>query len=320
MILNRPAYNLAPFRNCEALGWRLGTPAASLLKIAANADQLYYLADRIQKDDGTVREVYGALEPLRTVQKKILDRVLRHVYYPGYLMGGIRDAERPRDYIRNAGLHSGRGTLIQEDAASFYPSTTRARIASTFRGLFHFPEDVADCLSLLCTRNGELAQGASPSTYLANLVMWEREPYLEAELRQKGIRYTRYIDDINASSRRVMTPDERTAVVQSIYLMLRSYGYTPKRSKQVISATGRPMTIHGLSVHSGRPILPRAERGRIRAAVFDFERRARTAPRDPLTWKAGLSVKARLVIWRRLNRPQAAELWDRVNSVMAAIK
>jgi len=320
MALNRPSYNLAPFRNCEALGWRLGTPAASLLRIAANANQLYYLADRIPKEDGTVREVYGAVEPLRTIQKKILDRILRNVHYPDYLMGGIRDAEHPRDYIRNAGLHSGRGTLIQEDATSFYPCTTQLRIASTFRGLFHFPEDVADCLALLCTRHGALAQGASPSTYLANLVMWEREPYLEAALREKGIRYTRYIDDINVSSTRILAPNERTAIVHSIYLMLRSYGYTPKRAKQAIASTGRPMTIHGLSVHSGTPILPRQERGRIRAAVFDFERRARMEPRALKTWKSGLSVKSRLVIWRRLNRSQAARLWDRVNDVMAAIK
>jgi hypothetical protein len=190
MIPSRPSYNLAPFKDCAALGWRLGTPVASLLDIAADADQLYYLADQIPKPDGSVREVYGALEPLRTVQIKILDRILRYVHYPAYLMGGIRDDAHPRDYIRNAGLHSGRGTLIQEDAASFYPSTTRARIASTFRGLFHFPPEVAECLSLLCTRNGELAQGASPSTYLANLVMWEREPYLEAALRANGLRYT----------------------------------------------------------------------------------------------------------------------------------
>jgi hypothetical protein len=320
MILHRPSYNLAPFRDCDALGWHLGIPGTTLQEIAASADQFYYLADRIPKSDGTVREVYGARDPLRTVQKKILDRMLRHVHYPAYLMGGIRDLEQPRDYIRNAGLHAGRGTLIQEDVSAFYPSTTRMRVANVFRGLLHLPPDVADCLALLCTRNGELAQGASPSTYLANLVLWEREPQLEAQLRGRGIRYTRYIDDINVSSRRLLPTAERTAIVQSIYLMLRSYGYTPKRTKQSISSTGTPMKLHGLSVHSGSPILPRPERRRIRAAVFEFEQQATVSPCDPRTWTSGLSVRSRLVIWRRLNHSQAAPLLDRVNALMNEIK
>jgi hypothetical protein len=320
MILHRVTYNLPPFRNCEALGWHLGIPVDTLLEVATRADQLYYLAGSILKPDGTIREVYGAEEPLRTIHKKILDRILRRAHYPAYLMGGIRDVEHPRDYIRNARLHSGRGTLIQEDATAFYPSTSRSRIISIFMGVFHFPADVAECLALLCTRNNELAQGASPSTYLANLVMWEREPQLEARLREQGIRYTRYIDDINVSCRRSLPTRERTAIVHSIYLMLRSYGYTPKRSKQSISSTGHSMTMHGLNIETGSPLLPRIERGRIRAAVFEFEQRVKIAPDAPETWTSGLSVRSRLTIWRRLNPYQVAPLFDRVNEMISIIK
>lgn len=320
MILNPPSYKLPPFGNCEALGWRLGIPSRDLLALAERASDLYYLADEIPKSDGSTRKVYAAREPLRTVQKKILDRILRHAYFPGYLMGGIKDSENPRDYVRNAAKHAGAGTLIQEDVSSFFPSTTQALVTRTFRGLFRFPDDVASCLSNLCTRHNELVQGASTSTYLANLILWDREPALEAQLRRDGLRYSRYIDDINVSCRRALPAHHRTAIVHAIYSMLRAYSYQPKRAKQVIASTGQQMTLHGLNVDRSNPKLTRADKKRIRSAVYELEQHAHSEPANPDTWTDVARVRSRLVIWRRLDAAQAEELWQRVNRVLHSIK
>lgn len=320
MTIKRPFYSHSPFRDCDALGWHLRVKGNELLELAKRSDQLYYYAGRKLKSDGTYREVYGALEPLKTVHKKILDRVLRLVDFPAYLMGGIRDRTNPRDYIRNASLHCGQRTLVQEDIASFYPSTTRAHVASIFRGVFHFPPDVAGCLASLCTRNGELAQGASPSTYLANLVMWDREPMLEARLRSMGLRYSRYIDDINVSCTRLLPANEQEEIVNALHSLIRSYGYSPKRSKQVLASIGRPMVIHSLSVNGTQPALSRDERSAIRAAVFQLEEAALAAPSATRTWKLALSAKSRVVIWRRLNPAQAEPLYARVDRVINRLR
>lgn len=320
MIANPPSYRFKPFRNCTTLGWHLGIKATELLAIADRSDQLYYHAGRKPKADGTFRDLYGAKEPLRDIQTRILDRILREVHYPTYLMGGIRDEQSPRDYVRNAFIHAGRGTLIQEDAAAFYPSTRCSQVTAIFRDFFRFPSDVAECLGKLCTRNNELAQGASPSTYVANLVMWSREPAVELNLRQQGLVYTRYIDDINVSCERLLSTHEKAEVVQTIHALLRNSGYEPKRSKQNVVSTGGPMEIHGLNVHRNRPALPKVERKRIRFAVREFERYAASAPKAAQTWKKGLSVKSRLVIWKRLNPTQVMSLWERVENAMAEIR
>lgn len=320
MALNRPLFNHPPFRDCEALGWRLGVKESDLLELANRADDFYFLAKEEQKSDGTFRKCYDAREPLKTVHKKILDRILRAVEFPRYLMGGIRDKEHPRDYVRNAISHSGKGALIQEDIASFYPSISTGRIADIFKHVFHYPPLVAECLAKLCTRHGELVQGASTSTYLANLAMWDREPLVEAKLRLMGMRYSRYIDDINVSCKRNLRSDEREEIVRLLHTMIRGCGYSPKRSKQRVASIDQPKVIHNLCVHDERPALPRAERNSIRAAVFQLEKQALAAPLKEVTWKMAQSVKSRLVIWRRLNETQADPLYARVNRVYVRLR
>jgi hypothetical protein len=320
MTISRPLFRGPPFRDCDALGWRLGVRGNELLELANTADDFYFLARQEPKSDGTVRECYDAHSPLKGVHKKIQDRILRAVEFPRYLMGGIRDREHPRDYVRNAILHSGKGTLIQEDIASFYPSISTGRVADIFQHVFHYPPVVAECLAKLCTRRGELVQGASTSTYLANLAMWDREPLVEAKLRLMRMRYSRYIDDINVSCKRNLRSDEREDVVRMLHTMIRGCGYSPKRSKQHVASIDQPKIIHNLCVHGERPALPRAERNSIRAALFQLERRAKVAPLKEETWKEAQSVKSRLVIWRRLNEAQAGPLYERVNRVYVRLR
>jgi hypothetical protein len=320
MTISRPLFRGPPFRNCDALGWRLGVRGTELLELADTADDFYFLARQEPKSDGTVRECYDAHSPLKGVHKKIQERILRAVEFPRYLMGGIRDRAHPRDYVRNAIWHSGKGTLIQEDIASFYPSISTGRIAHIFQHVFHYPPVVAECLAKLCSRRGELVQGASTSTYLANLAMWDREPLVEAKLRLMGMRYSRYIDDINVSCKRNLRSDEREYVVNMLHTMIRGCGYSPKRIKQRVASIDQPKIIHNLCVHGEHPALSRAERNSIRAALFQLEKRALIAPLKEETWKMTQSVKSRLVIWRRLNEAQANPLYERANRVYVQLR
>jgi Reverse transcriptase (RNA-dependent DNA polymerase) len=320
MTISRPSFSGPPFRDCDSLGWHLRVRGAELLELADMADDFYFVAKEEPKSDGTVRTCYDARDPLKGVQKKILDRILRAVQFPRYLMGGLRDKDHPRDYVRNAILHSGKVSLIQEDIASFYPSISTRRVADIFQHVFRYPPAVAECLAKLCTRCGELVQGASTSTYLANLALWDREPLVEAKLRLMGLRYTRYIDDINVSCRRNLRADEREEIVNILHTMIRGCGYSPKRTKQRVASIDQPKIIHNLCVHGERPALPRAERNLIRAAVFQLEKKVSSAPHKEETWKMAQSVKSRLVIWRRLNEAQAEPLYARVNSVYVRLR
>lgn len=115
---------------------------------------------------------------------------------------------------------------------------------------FGFGNEVAECLTKLTTRQGELPQGAITSSFLANMVFWKDEPILQASFRARGIIYSRYVDDIAVSSVNFLDKPTKTNVIASIYGMLYRHGYQPKRAKHEIRTSGQRMEVTKLSVNS----------------------------------------------------------------------
>lgn len=89
-------------------------------------------------------------------------------------------------------------------------------------------------LTKLTTRNGSLPQGGIPSSYLANLVFWRDESLLHAKLRARGIRYSRYVDDIAMSSTTRLARVEKSKAIADVYGMLEKHGLTARRDKHEI--------------------------------------------------------------------------------------
>ncbi len=185
--LLKPTYDLKPIRNTSALSLSLGLPEILLVNTAAQADKLYRKAKKIVKPDGSIRQPFDALPPLKAIQRRIKDRILKRVEFPSYLTGSLSG----RSYRTNAALHAGARIIICEDVESFFPSTNSVRVRDIWLNFFHFSEEVVSILTHLTTKEGELPQGAITSSYLANLSFWNQEPRLHAKLAQKGIVYSR---------------------------------------------------------------------------------------------------------------------------------
>jgi len=213
-----------------------------LTRVEATADNLYREVTQVKKD-GTPRICYDAKPPLKSMHGRIKCMILRRVTYPSYLMGGLADPDKPRDYVRNANVHVGARVLINEDVANFFPSTSFDVVFDIWKYFFHFPLDVARTLARLTTRRGELPQGAKTSSYLANLAFWACEPRLVAELESRGFRYTRYVDDITISSRRDRTAQEIHEVLSLLAAMIKRYGFRFKRSKHSLVYAGQRMEV-----------------------------------------------------------------------------
>jgi hypothetical protein len=204
--------------------------------------------------------------------------ILKKVKYPLYLMGGLADKENPRDYVRNANVHVGWRRMINEDLASFFPSTSSAVVFDIWRHFFHFPAEVAQTLTRLTTRRNELPQGAKTSSYLANLVFWETEPDLVATLRSTGFSYTRYIDDMTVSSKADKSAEELGAAMSLLASMAKRHGFQFKRSKHRIAYAGQRGETTGLVVGNHSAGLRRTKRGGIRALVHQCEVESRSMP------------------------------------------
>jgi hypothetical protein len=131
---------------------------------------------------------------------------------------------------------------------------------------FRFPPVVAECLTKLTTKEGALPQGAKTSALLANLVFWEDEWRVVADLHERGVTYTRLTDDITCSSNAPLPPAELTYCIEAIRTMCQRKGLQLKRQKQTIARAGTRMVTTKLVVNA-KTSLPTEQRSAIRAAV-----------------------------------------------------
>lgn len=280
--MDAPFYPHRPIHSINALARALGEPVERLLALAQRSSRLYRYVPQTKKDGITPRHTYDAHEPLKTIQRKIVDRILSKVAFPGYLHGGIRDPKLPRSIYSNARVHTGAKTVILQDIADFFPSITNEHIHRLFLGLFRFSADVASLLANLVTREGQVPQGASTSSYLANLVFWDIEPALVTRFKSEGLAYSRFADDITVSSKTRISATATTQVIASVTWMLGQKGCLQKRSKLHVRKRGQALitgdkadavTVTGLVVDGPIPALPKKDRLAIRAAVKQLEDR-----------------------------------------------
>ncbi|HBO2483050.1 TPA: RNA-directed DNA polymerase [Pseudomonas aeruginosa] len=302
-----PSYSQRRIGTLNALRVPLGLSVDELRLLANRADSLYRVAKSITKPDGSIRNTYDALAPLKNVHRRIKSQILDHVDYPAYLTGSIKGS----DYKVNAALHINARIVINEDISGFFPSTSAERVFNIWHGLFGFSQDVSQCLTLLTTRQGELPQGAITSSFLANLVFWQDEPTLHARLASQGLIYSRYVDDIAVSSKTFLTNQEKSEVVRQIYGMLLKHGYQPKRAKHEISTSGTRMEVTKLSINA-KPGLGKAVYGKTRAAVHDIEQRI--ANGEVLSFERGPYAQAmgRVLHLERFHPGKAAPLKKRL--------
>ncbi|HGK6526374.1 reverse transcriptase family protein [Pseudomonas aeruginosa] len=281
--MDAPYYPCKPIYSLRALSLFLGEPAETLLRLSKNADHMYRLVPQ-KKKDGSLRETFDAYESLKRVQKKLVSRMFGRVRFPAYLHGGIRDFNSPRSIFSNAGVHAGAKTVVLQDIEDFFPSIRFEYVYSIYQGFFGFEHSVAEVLARLTTKHGCVPQGACTSSYIANLVFWDVEPIVYRALAEKGVRYTRFADDMTISSAIELSNDDIGDVISRIVSMLRSKGCRQKRSKLNVRRRGQglkkaegfeSLTVTGLTVSNFHGVgITQKERNKIRSSVKEIEIKA----------------------------------------------
>lgn len=270
--MNKPRYRNKPIARVESLAKALKIDSNQLLYLANHANSFYHLHKRIEKPDGSFREVYSVRQELKIIHQTIVKGIFHQVYFPDYLQGAIKDHERPRSHIKAASLHASPSILVNIDISNFFPSLRSEMIFKLWKQFFNFSEPVAELLTKLTTLNGFLPQGAPTSPGLANLIFWDIEPKLVSKLQENRFKYTRYIDDIAISSKDFIEMHDLQAVLGDIFGMFANKGVKVNRKKLDISTSGHRMEVLKQIVNSGVPTLPRHERNRIRAAVHECKK------------------------------------------------
>lgn len=265
--MERPAYTHQPIRSIGALCRALGRPEGLLRSLSERIPQLYIgPKPKLKKDGVSIRYVYDTKHPLKPLLKTINRVLFEKVSFPPYLQGSLKG----RDFVSNAELHAGSQTLIAEDIAKFFDYITADHVFHVWQGFFGFHEEPATLLTALTTREGRVFQGTPTSSYLANLAFWDIEGTLVEKLAARGLRYSRYVDDVTISSKSALPNDVKTWAIAQVLAMMGSRGFRPAREKHSVQSAHRRVSVMNLNVN-GKPGLSALERSNIRAAVYQLE-------------------------------------------------
>ncbi len=312
----RPSYKLRPIQSLASLAIALGISDPELANLIRNAPSLYR-EGKIPKGDGTPRIYYDALDPLKTVQGRLLRNILDRVTWPPYLFGGVRDPSNPRDYLGNAASHSGAALQFKTDVASFFPSIKAELVLRIWEGVFRFPRRVSTALTALTTYRGFLPQGTRTAQAIANLALWDIEPEVVVRLADMGFRYTRLTDDITISTNNPRAAKRLDAAIQLIHGMLRSHEFQRKGKKEKISTQRGSMIVNNVLTNR-RPSLPAKKRNEIAREAIALAKIIDAADHSALTTNESelRHVVGRLNMLARFHRKEARRLGLLLNSVL----
>ena len=294
-------YHNAPIYKVESLAKHLGTTSSSLKKLADNSSKFYRLKTKPKKNGG-VRQYYSIREPLKSVQAKIRKRILLKVTYPEYLQGSIKG----RSPKTNAQIHVGAKCLIELDIANFFPSITRDQVFRTFRYFFNFSDEVSSLLTDLITHQGKLPQGSPVSSDIANLVLcWDGDEAILAEqLKNKGILYSRFVDDIAISASRSLTNNEKTEVIKLVNSFIKSKGFQVSHKKTRVAGPRKTKCVTGVRIGEDKNNVTHEYVDSVYRQIKQLENE------EALNDQMITSIKGKINYIKQLNPKQATRLKD----------
>ncbi|HFH4391975.1 reverse transcriptase family protein [Pseudomonas aeruginosa] len=244
-------------------------------------DNILYTEKEIPKAGGKVRVVYNPHRLLRRVQRKINTQIFSSsniIEWPTYLYGSIPNQEyeaelkhlNNKDYVSCAARHCGARSVLKLDVESFFDNVHEDVVRSIFADFLKCSPEVSDVLTSLCCKGEHIVQGALTSSYLASLCLYDVEGTVAERLRRKGFVYTRLVDDITVSSKKLGV--DFSYAKSLIVDMLKEKDLPVNEGKtKVYRASTAPLTVHGLRIGFSTPRLPSDEVRRIRAAVRNVE-------------------------------------------------
>jgi hypothetical protein len=312
----RPIYPCRPLQSVESLAKALACPESLLRSLAARAHTLYIGPTPKPKKNGNgFRNVYDTKPPLKPLLKKINKVFFEVIEYPGYLQGSIKG----RDPVRNAKLHENAQVAICEDIEKFFDNITAERVFSIWNGFLGFAEEPATLLTTLTTNGDRVVQGTPTSSYLANLAFWDIEPTVVERLASRGIRYSRYVDDITVSHPTGLSAADKAWAMSQVIAMMGSRGFKPARDKHVIQGGSGPITLMRMNINRQATITAK-ERGQIRAMVHHIEKRLERGDIGVELDEAMNTVTGKVGRLHRLHPIEAEKLRQRLHVVREAMR
>jgi len=228
----------------------------------------YYKNKEIPKRNGNFREISIPSYTLHIVQHWILINILNKLLPSNRAMAFRRGELFGHKQNAFYHLHTLYGLSI--DLKDFFPSITANKVYNVFSniGYNHF---AATILTNLCTLHGKLPQGSACSPALSNIVCITLDRRLIGLCEKRGIRFTRYADDMYFSC------DDKALLLKNYPIIIKiindedfiintqkTHFHTPSNQKRITGVTVSPTNKEGIIELKAPKILKK----KVRAEIF----------------------------------------------------
>jgi RNA-directed DNA polymerase len=209
---------------------------------------------------GRKRWIDNPVDPLKTIQSRIEQRLLKRVVLPEHLLGGVKG----KSIADNVKKHLAAKYLVSIDIKNFFPSITPHQVYAVWRKTLNCSPDVAYLLTGLTTYRDRLPQGAPTSTLLANLVLSALDPDIRTACDTSRITYSSWVDDLAFSG------DAAPEIIGEVIATLRKGGFSVSHHKIKIMGPSDRKLLNNLVL--GRFVTVRKEYvGYIRAGIYNLK-------------------------------------------------
>jgi len=249
------------YKELSSLTKDLGVSAKTLYSLSNHIDSHYYKT-KIPKKNGEYRELSVPDEFLKTIQKRIVEKLLVYEEVSPYATAYKYGAST----VKNAYPHLKRYTILKLDVRHFFDKIIYPMVKDKIFPEAKYSESNRILLSLLCIYNGALPQGAPTSPIISNIIMKDFDNIVGGWCKEKKIRYTRYCDDMTFSGE-----FNHTEVISFVKDELKKMGFYLNDNKTVIANKGQKQLVTGIIVNEKLNV-PLLYRKKIRQELYYCKR------------------------------------------------
>jgi RNA-directed DNA polymerase len=215
----------------------------------------HYVVRELHRRDGRVRRLFVPDPWLAMALKKSAEILLSlNPPFADHVHGFVKR----RNIVGNARPHLAKQVVLRIDLEDFFPSITSDQVLHALSEL-GLSDEGAQLVASLATVNGRLPIGFHTSPVISNMVFRSTDAELADLAAARGLKLTRYVDDITFSGR-----IEPAFVEDARELLLRN-GWKMNDRKTRLMKKGGKQFVTGLSVADPtRPRLPIGLKKRMR--------------------------------------------------------
>ena len=244
----------------------------------------YYKRFKLQKRSGGVRIIHTPKEPLKYLQKWILQNIISKI--PSH--ESCKGFDKSTCIKQNAEVHLKKEAILKIDLLKFYDSINEKRIFGVFKDIGFHP-NLSVSLAKICTlvpdefflesftakeqqlKNiisthglGILPQGGPTSPKISNLITRKLDARLSGLALSNGLCYSRYADDMTFSGNK----DTLEKIIKVAYRIIKEESFVINYDKTKVLKRGSQFFVTGLSVNNDLVTVPRKRKKEIENHLY----------------------------------------------------